>query len=98
MPTLRKLAAVGTVFLLASLVCVIPRAAADEAKAIRIRAGSTEKYTDHEGNVWLGEEGFEGGDTISRDPDMKIENTKDPALYLCEHYSMDSFSRDIPNG
>jgi malectin (di-glucose binding ER protein) len=108
MLTLKKIAPIGGLGLLVALgamLCTTPRSAvqaagdkAAESKAIRIRAGSTEKFIDHEGNEWLGEEGFEGGDTISRDPDMKIENTKDPALYLSEHYSMDSFSRDVPNG
>ncbi len=27
-----------------------------------------------------------------------IANTKDPALYRSEHYSMESFSCDVPNG
>jgi len=71
---------------------------ASDSKTIRIKAGSTEKFTDHEGNVWLPDEGFEGGDTISRDPDMKIENTKDPELYRSERYGMDSFTRELPNG
>jgi endoglucanase len=66
--------------------------------AIRIKAGSDEKFIDHEGNVWLAEVGFEGGETISRPDDMKIENTKDPGLYRSEHYSMDSFSIKLPNG
>ncbi|MGD2094747.1 MAG: endo-1,4-beta-xylanase, partial [Phycisphaerales bacterium] len=50
------------------------------------------------GNVWLPDEGFEGGATIDRDPDMEIAGTKDPALFLSEHYAMDSFSYKIPNG
>ena len=66
--------------------------------AIRIKAGSDEKFTDHDGNVWLAEVGFEGGETIARPDDMKIENTKDPGLYRSEHYSMDSFSVKFPNG
>jgi hypothetical protein len=66
--------------------------------AIRIKAGSDKPFTDHEGNVWLAEVGFEGGETIDRPDDMKIENTKDPGLYHSEHYSMDSFSQKVPNG
>jgi hypothetical protein len=66
--------------------------------AIRIKAGSDEKFVDHDGNVWLAEIGFEGGETIARPDDMKIENTKDPGLYRSEHYSMDSFSVKLPNG
>jgi Malectin domain len=66
--------------------------------ALRIKAGSDEKFTDHDGNVWLPEQGFEGGETIAREDNMKIENTKDPGLYRSEHYSMDSFSQKVPNG
>jgi hypothetical protein len=66
--------------------------------ALRIKAGSTDKFVDHDGNVWIAEEGFEGGDSISRADDIKIENTKDPGLYRSEHYSMDSFSHKVPNG
>jgi alcohol dehydrogenase (cytochrome c) len=66
--------------------------------AIRIRAGHTEPLTDSGGNVWLADQGFVGGETISRADDMKIENTKDPALYRSERYSMTGFSRALPNG
>jgi hypothetical protein len=80
------------------------RAAADDGETatellpVRINAGAYEKYTDSDGNVWLADEYFDGGETISRSPDMKIENTKDPDLYRCERYSMDSFSYELPNG
>jgi hypothetical protein len=66
--------------------------------SIRIKAGADKDFTDHEGNVWLADRGFEGGETISRPDDTKIENTKDPGLYRSEHYSMDSFSQKVPNG
>jgi hypothetical protein len=66
--------------------------------AIRIKAGSDKPFTDHEGNVWLAEIGFDGGETIDRPDEMKIENTKNPGLYRSEHYSMDSFSQKVPNG
>ena len=66
--------------------------------AIRIRAGNTEPLTDSSGNVWLADQGFTGGDTISRGDDLKIENTKDPALYRSERYSMTGFTRPLPNG
>ena len=64
---------------------------------IRIKAGSTAPFTDSKGNVWKAEEGFEGGNTIER-PDLDIANTKEPGLYRSEHYLMDSFSCDVPNG
>ena len=52
---------------------------------------------DTEGNVWLADQGFEGGQTIER-PDIQIANTKDPDIYRAERYSMDSFSWPVPNG
>ena len=73
-------------------------ATADATAIIRIRAGSTEPFTDSQGNAWLPEEGFDGGDTITRDSSIEIENTEDDELYRSEHYSMDSFSRELPNG
>ena len=54
--------------------------------------------TDSSGNVWLPEQGFEGGATIDRDPSTAIAGTKDPDLFLSEHYAMDSFSCKLPNG
>ncbi len=72
--------------------------AADAAKSIRIKAGQSEPFTDSSGNVWMAEQGFEGGSTVERDPSTQIANTKDAGLYLNEHYSMDSFSHKLPNG
>jgi alpha-N-arabinofuranosidase len=71
--------------------------AAPAAKAIRIKAGKSEPVKDAEGNVWLADQGFEGGQTIQR-PDIQVANTKSPDLYRSEHYSMDSFSWPVPNG
>jgi enterochelin esterase family protein len=71
---------------------------ASAAKIIRIRAGKSTPFKDSAGNVWEGERGFEGGETISRDPETKIAGTKDPGLFLSEHYSMESFSCKLPNG
>ena len=68
------------------------------AKTIRIKAGRSTPLTDSSGNVWLAEQGFEGGDTVERDPAPTIAGTKDPELFLTEHYSMDSFSTKLPNG
>jgi hypothetical protein len=67
-------------------------------RIVRIRAGSPDPFTDSRGNVWLGEEGFTGGLTIDRDPSMEIANTEDDELYRSEHYSMESFTRELPNG
>ena len=71
--------------------------AAKLSAPIRIKAGMTEKFTDSSGNVWLPEQGFDGGDVTDR-PGLEIANTKDPALYFAEHYSMTSFTQPLPNG
>jgi hypothetical protein len=81
-----------------------PAAAATAAAAakpvlptFRIKAGDTTPFTDSNGNAWLGDQGFDGGDTISRG-DMQIGNTKDPIIYRSERYSMGAFSQTLPNG
>jgi alpha-N-arabinofuranosidase len=74
-----------------------PAAAASAAKAVRIKAGKSEPVKDAEGNVWLADQGFEGGETIER-PDIQIANTRSPDLYRAERYSMNSFSWPVPNG
>ena len=71
--------------------------ATSTAKIIRIKAGTSQPVKDAEGNIWLADQGFEGGQTIAR-PDIQIANTKSPDLYRAEHYSMDSFSWPAPNG
>ena len=65
---------------------------------IRIKAGQSIPFTDSSGNIWLQEQGFEGGATIGRDSTTAIAGTNDPGLFLSEHYSMDSFSCNLPNG
>jgi alpha-N-arabinofuranosidase len=75
-----------------------PAAALSAAKPLRIKAGQSTPFTDSNGNVWLADQGFQGGSTIGRDPATVIANTKDPGLFLNERYSMDSFSCKLPNG
>jgi DNA-directed RNA polymerase subunit RPC12/RpoP len=67
--------------------------------AICIRAGSFAPFTDSEGNVWLPDQGFADGNMADHSPEnLQISNTKDPALYCSERYSMTSFSYPVPNG
>jgi len=75
-----------------------PTAAASPAKIFRMKAGQPTPFIDSSGNVWLAEQGFEGGDVTGPDPAPVILGTKDPGLFLTEHYAMDSFSTKIPNG
>jgi endoglucanase len=73
---------------------------------LRVNAGDTVKYTDKAGNAWQpdkyykkgGGYGFVGGDTIDRGAAVKIQGTIDLKLYQTEHYSMDAFKAEIPNG
>jgi len=64
---------------------------------VRIKAGLSTSITDSEGNVWLADQGFVDGETSER-PDVQIANTKSPAIYQSERYSMTSFSYPVPNG
>jgi hypothetical protein len=64
---------------------------------VRIKAGVSEPFKDSEGNVWLPEQGFQDGETAVR-PELKIENTKTPSLYLTERYGMTSFTYPVLNG
>ena len=65
---------------------------------IRIDAGAATAYTNSAGEVWLADQGFEGGDTADRGSDLQITNTTDPTIYRTEHYGMTSFSQSLPNG
>jgi hypothetical protein len=65
---------------------------------VRIKAGRLTPFTDSAGNVWLPDQGFADGDITDRTDDLQIANTKDPALYRSERYSMSSFSYPVPNG
>jgi len=67
------------------------------APPVRIKAGTSELVKDAEGNVWLADQGFQGGQTLER-ADVQVANTKSPEIYRGERYSMDSFSWPVPNG
>ena len=73
-------------------------AAATAPGVIRIKAGSSAPFKDSSGNIWQAEQGFDGGDVIERDAGTSIANTKDPGLFLSEHYGMNSFACNVPNG
>lgn len=67
-------------------------------KPIRVDAGSDTNYVDSEGNTWVADAGFADGEVVTRDADLPVANTKDPALFRTEHYDMTSFSEKVPNG
>lgn len=64
---------------------------------VRIKAGPSDPFKDADGNLWLTERGFVGGEFVER-PYLEIANTKTPAIYHSERYSMESFSYPVPNG
>jgi Malectin domain len=82
----------------APAVAATATASAPTAPPVRIKAGMTTSFTDSEGHVWLPDQGFADGETTDRAADLAIANTKDPALYRSEHYSMTAFSYSVPNG
>ncbi len=93
-----------TLFLLlaASGVCTVQTVAPAAAGAgpfrpIRINAGATAPYTDPDGNIWLADTGFTGGEILDRGP-ISVANTKLQGVYRTEHYSMESFTQALPNG
>jgi len=67
------------------------------APPVRIKAGYFSSFKDSEGNTWLPDQAFTGGETLER-PDLEIANTKDPIIYRAERYSMTGFSYPVPNG
>jgi len=90
-----------------ALIALIAQGTIAQAKfALRVSAGDPKAYTDKAGNVWQpdkeykkgGGYGFVGGDTIDRGADIKIAGTDDSKLYQTEHWSMDSFIAEVPDG
>ena len=75
-----------------------PAPAAPVLPPVRIKAGLSDSFTDSDGNVWLPDQGFADGEITDRPDDLQIANTKDPAFYRTERYSMTSFSYPVPNG
>lgn len=75
-----------------------PATLAPVGTVIRIDAGSGTDFTDADGNIWLSDRGFDGGEFSVREGDMKIENTKAAVIYRSEHWGMSSFSHPLHNG
>lgn len=77
---------------------VAPAKSEIAATTIRIDAGATTNFTDSSGNVWLADQGFTGGEIVTRADDLQIAKTTDQAIYRTEHYDMTAFSWPVPNG
>ena len=75
-----------------------PAKGAPVAFPIRIKAGLETPVTDSMGNVWQADHGFADGEVMDRGNELVIANTKEPALYRAERYSMTAFSLPVPNG
>jgi hypothetical protein len=63
-----------------------------------VKAGSDQPFADPQGRKWAADKGFDGGDTVARDGDLKILNTDMPAFYRNEHFDMTAWNTDLPNG
>lgn len=64
---------------------------------IRIDAGGGAPVTDASGQPWAADTGFTGGDSVDRG-EIEIAGTDNPSLYRTEHFGMESFSQQVPNG
>jgi len=93
-------------FVTVSIIILLYAALAGAAGfALRVNAGDTASYTDKAGNTWSPDRaytkgsgyGFLGGDTVDRG-EIPISGTDDPKIYRTEHYSMDAFVAEVPNG
>jgi endoglucanase len=73
---------------------------------LRVIAGNSSTYKDKAGNEWKADKsyikgngfGFVGGDTVDRGDSVTIGGTEDPKIYQTEHYAMDRFVAEVPNG
>jgi len=74
--------------------------------ALRVNAGADKEFTDKAGNVWKPDKeyvkgqgyGFVAGQAIDRGANLKIEATEDARIYQTEHYSMEAFKAEVPEG
>ena len=80
-------------------------AAAPDKFVLRVNAGAEKEYVDPSGTAWLPDQAWkEGatygavvGDTVVRQ-NIKILDTKAPAVYLTERYGMTAYRFVVPNG
>ena len=94
-----------TILALLALVLLVVIPASAQKFALRVNAGAGADHTDKAGNVWKADKsyvkgggyGFIGGDTVERG-DIPIDGTADPKIYQTEHYSMDAFVAEVPDG
>ncbi|RPJ81025.1 MAG: hypothetical protein EHM18_17495, partial [Acidobacteria bacterium] len=97
---------VPVVLLALCFAVVVSSFAQGQKFALRVDAGALGAYKDKAGNDWQPDQyyskgkgyGFEGGDTVDRGAETKIEGTDDPRLYQTERYSMQAFTAEVPNG
>lgn len=91
--------------IIAAVVAAASAVSAAAGFTLRVNAGDSSQYTDKAGNVWSPEKsytkgsgyGFVGGDSVDRG-EIAIAHTSDPRIYRTEHYSMDAFVAEVPDG
>jgi hypothetical protein len=64
---------------------------------IRVNAGASAPVKDPDGNTWVPDAGFVGGDVIER-PDVEVTNVANSVIFKTEHFGMDSFACKLANG
>ncbi len=67
-------------------------------KIYRINCGSTEAYTDENGNIWSADQGFSESKTVMREKTLPIHNTTAPEVYLSERYGMERYTLPVESG
>jgi endoglucanase len=87
-------------------VAFIAAPARAQGSTLRVNAGAFSPYVDAAGNEWQpdkyyskgGGYGFVGGETEDRGQETSIKDAKDARIYQTEHYGMNGFVAEVPNG
>jgi len=64
----------------------------------RINCGSSEAYTDENGNVWSADQGFSESKTVAREKTLPIHNTTASEVYRTERYGMENYTLPVKPG
>lgn len=83
-----------------------PAVSPDSSLVIRVACGSSEPYTDKDGNIWLPDEVKAPGASLSPPDGITIERTETfevpevafPQIFQTERYSMSAYEFNLPNG
>ncbi len=61
-----------------------------------VECGGTEPYVDGQGNTWVADEGYIGGETVDRGS-IEITGTTDDRIYQTERYGMSGYQFNVAN-